>query len=82
MRNIFQKVRKVPKPLKLKLQPKKPNPQMLRELMGSPLEVGEGEKVEEVVVGSEEAVEMTLTGTVVYRRATFPGTTKSFGCIS
>lgn len=51
---------------------------MLREPLGSPVEVevGEGEKAEEeaeVEVESEEAAEMTLTGTVVCRRSVVGG---------
>lgn len=52
----------------------KPKPQMLRGPLGSPVEVEVGEKAEvEVEVESEEAAEMTLTGTVVCRRSVVGG---------
>lgn len=64
----------------------KPNPQMLREPLGSLMEVGEteagkGEKAEEEAeVEREEAAEMTLAGTVVCRRSVAGGATECDLC--
>lgn len=73
------------------LYPQKPKPQMLREPLGSPVEVGEaeaegegekaeGEVEEEVEVEREEAAEMTLTGTVVCKRSVVGGARECYLC--